>query len=448
MTSKLQNHPNRLSTLALPGQTDAGSRRSSTDDDGTRLLASPQTGRLRVPDLAHPLRACPICRGVQREVLYRQRFAEFSEEGLLAGYDVVACRHCGFCFGDHIPGQDAFDRYYHVMSKYESNRRAPDPADPDRQRFVAMAPVIERAARPEERILEIGCASGQLLHVLKERGFSRLRGIDPSPTCGKIAREGYGIAVDCATFSNLKTSEPLADLVILVGVLEHICDLDQAMAVLKTLVPAGGRLFVTVPDASRYSTGVDAPFQEFSVEHINYFGPLSLANLMDAHGFDPLFCDRDMIQANVRTITPVIHGAFTKRAGSPAVSNWKPSRPDPETEPGLRKYLAKSQREHEAVLPVLEELARPPRPVLVWGAGAHTLRLLAASPLAQANLAGIIDSNPRYQGKYIAGLPVLSPEPCPDENAVVLVSSRVYQEEICRQIRDRLGWKNKIITLY
>jgi len=35
-------------------------------------------------------------------------------------------------------------------------------------------------------------------------------------------------------------------------------------------------VFITVPDASRYAAGDDAPFQEFSLEHINYFGPQSL----------------------------------------------------------------------------------------------------------------------------------------------------------------------------
>ena len=399
-------------------------------------------------ELTQPARACPTCHGKQREVLYRQRFAEFSEEGLLAGYNVVVCRDCGFCFGDHIPAQNAFDRYYHVMSKYESNWHAPNPDDPDRLRFENMAPIIARAARPEERILEIGCASGGLLNVLKEHGFTRLHGIDPSPTCGKIAREAYGISVDCETFSSLNPTVPVADLVILIGVLEHVCDLKQTMNVLKTLVPVGGRLFVTVPDASRYATGEDAPFQEFSVEHINYFGPASMANLLDAHGFDQLFCERGTIQTNVRTVTPVIHGAFIKRAENASAANWKPCQPDAETEAGLREYISKSEREHQAVLPALEALVRSQEPVLIWGAGAHTLRLLAASSLAQANVVGIIDSNPRYQGKSIAGLPVFSPKSCPNQNATVLVSSRVYQEDISRQIRERLGWKNKIVTLY
>jgi SAM-dependent methyltransferase len=397
-------------------------------------------------ELLFPTRACPVCRGEEREVLYRQRFAEFSEEGLLAGYDVVVCRHCGTCFGDHLPTQAAFDRYYGVMSKYESNWHAPNPNDPDRLRFEAMVPIIARAARPDERVLEIGCASGGLLNALKQHGFSQLRGIDPSPTCGKIARECYGIEVDCATFSSLKTTGPVADLVILIGVMEHVCDLEQTMTVLKTLVPVGGRLFVTVPDASRYATGEDAPYQEFSVEHINYFGPGCMANLMDAHGFDQVFCERGTIQANVRTVTPVIHGAFIKRAETSGA--WKLKQADTETEAGLREYIAKSGREHQAVMPVLAALVRSQEPVLIWGAGAHTLRLLAGSPLAQANLVGVIDSNPRYQGKRIAGLPVFSPKACPNEQATVLISSRVYQDEISRQIRERLGWKNKLLTLY
>ena len=398
-------------------------------------------------ELNHPARACPICAEATREVLHRQRFAEFSSEGLLAGYDVVACSHCGFCFGDRIPAQDAFDRYYQTMSKYESAPVAAATTDPERHRLVGIAPFIESAAPSDWQILEIGCASGQLLDVLRGRGFSRVRGVDPSPACSRIARECYGIPVEVGTFSSLQTSESEADLVVLIGVLEHVCDLTLAMLVLRQLVPVGRRVFVTVPDASRYPSGVDAPYQEFSVEHINYFGPASLENLMQLHGFEPVFCEPSTVEPSLCTSTPVIHAAFTRCQDLPGPAGGR-VRPDRDTASSLREYVAKSEREHQTVLPVLEDLAGSQRPLVVWGAGAHTLRLLATSPLGEANILAIIDSNPRYQGKCIGRVPIISPRQRPDESATVLISSRAYQEQICRQVSDRLGWKNPIITLY
>ena len=64
-------------------------------------------------------RVCPVCKGDNKSLLFRQRFTEISEASLLAGFDVVVCRNCGFCFADHFPSQVVFDLYYREMSKYE-----------------------------------------------------------------------------------------------------------------------------------------------------------------------------------------------------------------------------------------------------------------------------------------------------------------------------------------
>jgi SAM-dependent methyltransferase len=400
-----------------------------------------------VPGLPHVQRKCPVCGHTAREVLHQQRFAELSAEGLLAGYDVVHCCECGMCFGDCVPEQKAFDRYYEVMSKYEVPRRPAAATDANLHRFLEIIPYIERAARPQDSILEVGCASGQLLHLLEQRGYCKLRGIDPSPACAQMARDYYGIPAECGTFASLQPARAAADCVILIGVLEHMRDLDQATAALHELIPNGGRVFISVPDASRYVNGVDAPFQEFSVEHVNFFGPRSLTNLMRAHGFEPLFCEPASVLANTNTITPVIHGAFV-RAPSRARSESGPFARDEVTHGALREYIAKSRREHDYVIPVLERLAQSDQPVVVWGAGTHTLRLLAEAPLKHAKLACVIDSNPRYQGKRIGNIPVRGPDCPPQENASILISSRVYQDEICHQIRAILKWQHPLITLY
>ena len=75
-------------------------------------------------------RACPVCGGSDRRLLYRQRFDAFSTSSLLDGYDVVACDACGLCFADNIPDQAAFDRYWehaqHV-TKWTNAMLAPPP---------------------------------------------------------------------------------------------------------------------------------------------------------------------------------------------------------------------------------------------------------------------------------------------------------------------------------
>jgi len=68
------------------------------------------------------LRACPICLNTSKGyVLHTQSFA-LPEGHLLSGarkYDVVSCSKCGFVYADTPVKQDAYDKYYTEMSKYE-----------------------------------------------------------------------------------------------------------------------------------------------------------------------------------------------------------------------------------------------------------------------------------------------------------------------------------------
>lgn len=393
-----------------------------------------------------PLRACPTCDGRATQLLYRQQFAQFSEGSLHDGYDVVACDRCGCCYADDIPGQEVFDRYYREMSKYEQPVTAGKINDYDLKRFEdTVGKIVPTLQSGNPRILEIGCATGALLGLLKTTGQQEVMGLDPSPGCCRIAGQTYGVATRCGTLSDNLIPDGSVDYLILIGVLEHLRDLAVAVQKLRTTLAPGGRIFITVPDASKYAAGDDAPFQEFSVEHINFFGPQSLSNLMAAHGFKTIHCEQAEIRPNFRTMTPVIHACFEKLAVVPV----KPSLPfDADTVRGLKLYIDRSGTENDSIQPRLEELAESGRAVSVWGAGAHTLRLLATSALGRANLQAIVDSNPLYQGKTVNGIPILKPAALSELPGAIVISTRVFQKEIHNQIVNGLKLKNEVITLY
>jgi SAM-dependent methyltransferase len=391
-------------------------------------------------------RRCEVCQSNQPRLLFAQRFVPLSEGSLLTGYDVVVCQQCGFCYADHLPGQEAFDAYYRDMSKYEQPVGSGRPSQYELDRFEATVKRIEKFLPDRnEHIFEIGCATGLLLAQLKSAGYRNVTGLDPSPACSRAAEQLYGIKVHCGALSADLAEAGNIDLLILVGVLEHLRDLRGALDKMSGLLGSGGRIFVTVPDASEYAAGDDAPFQEFSLEHINYFGPQSLANLMAVHGFRCLSSEQGLQRVNARTVTPVIHGVFEKTGTKPSDVTW---RKDAITQRGLERYIAKSECENAAIQPVLEELSATQEPVIIWGAGSHTLRLLGTSQLANANLRAIVDSNPRYQGKRVQGVPIVKPEAIRDMPGAILVSSRVFQQNICKQIQESLKLDHRVVTLY
>jgi SAM-dependent methyltransferase len=395
-------------------------------------------------DRVRTRRACEVCGGHDGRLLFEQRFSGLSAGSLLDGYDVVVCRDCGFGFADGIPEQAAFDAYYRDMSKYEYAHRQGREPDWVIDRFRATAAVLRPLLpSPAARILDVGCATGGLLAALKEAGYPNVLGLDPSPACAEAARRLYGIRVLTKSLFELSSVGERFDLVILTGVLEHVRDLAGALGQLKEVVAAGGAVYVEVPDATAFAGCPNAPFQEFSLEHVNFFSTTSLANLMRWHGFALTYSGKADRELSREAVEPAVLAGF--RTAGPDTS--APER-DTETEPALAEYVRRCREIEDHVTRLIDEIAGSARPLIVWGTGSHTLRLLASSRLGQANVRAFIDSNPRYHGKRLNGIPIVPPAELVRRPEPVLISSWVYQRDIERQIREQLAPDAELILLY
>ncbi|MFI5232763.1 MAG: class I SAM-dependent methyltransferase [Gemmatimonadales bacterium] len=391
-------------------------------------------------------RACPVCGSTQPKVLFRQEFAAVELATPVTGYDVAVCRACGAGYADGIPDQRAFDRYYRDMSKYEYHQREGAESEYDQRRLAIIADIIApHVSRHDARILDIGCATGRLLANLRERGFPDVTGLDPSPACAAAAKKLYGISVHTQTLAELGAGNEKFDVAILVGVLEHLCDLDEAFVHLRAILNPGGLLYVEVPDATTFADWPNAPYQDFSTEHINFFAPVSLEHLMARRGFTRVFLEQNHREQSYRTVMSNVSAVFRKSAEVP---RGPLQLFDADTERGLMRYIAQCGREDGSLRAKLDALATSGRPILVWGVGTHTTRLMATSRLADANIVAFIESNARYHGKTLHGRPIIAPEQLRQHAEAVLVSSRVFQHEIAAQIRDDLHCPNELILLY
>lgn len=389
------------------------------------------------------LRLCPVCGGADSTVLLRQSFDGLDGACLLNGYDVAICAGCGAGFADDIPEQPAFDQYYRDLSKYEHFDPALKEAPPIEQRFYDTAAALENfILSRDSRIMEIGSGSGQLLKALRARGFDHVLGSDPSPGCVGAAERLYGIPGITGSIFRLPQPENSLDFLILIGVMEHIRDLAGAVERIHALLRDGGRVYIEVPDASRYSPDADAPFQEFSVEHINFFSGTSLANLMQQRGFQATATEHT-VRSRTEITCASVFGVFAKSARPP-----EPILRDAETEPGLRAYIEGCRMEDARVRAVIGRSLQPGERMVVWGVGSHTLRLLAAGGLDPANIELFVDSNPKYQGKTLSGIAVESPDALKRFPGPVLISSRGFQREILRLAREQFGLTNRLILLY
>lgn len=393
------------------------------------------------------IRNCPVCDLDFKMTLIQLSFSNLSNKNLLNSYKVVACQKCGFCFADGIPDQKAFDIYYKDMSKYESSNAKINESIYDKTKFRFIVKYIEDNIKDKQsKIVEVGCATGLLLYYLKESYFVNLLGVDPSPSCVETIQKRYLIPAISGTISNL--SNLLADqydVVVLIGVLEHIRDLDSAVSEIRKVLKPGGEVCIVVPDGSQYYKGEDAPFQEFSIEHINFFGPKSLNNLMLKFGFKRKNIEQKILEINKNTYTPIILSLFVKQESDSTAYAF-----DEETMINLCKYIDISQDKINKLDDKIRNIINNNESIVIWGTGTQTLRLLETTNLSQANIKAFVDSNPKYQGSKLNNVPVIAPTELQDNfiSETILISTRAFQEEIENQIITYYKLKNKIIKLF
>jgi SAM-dependent methyltransferase len=389
-------------------------------------------------------RSCPVCLSHHPELLFKQQFTAMSSGSLLDSYDVVVCKDCGFGYADGIPTQDAFDRYYQDMSKYEYQHNTGQESIHDLHRFQSIVNfLIPFLPSKQARILDIGCATGKLLSLLKQEGYQAVLGLDPSPVCAQTARSLYDISVTTDRLWDISRPDLPFDCVILSGVLEHICDVSKALNKITSLLVIDSLILIEVPDATRFADLPDAPFQEFSTEHIDFFSQTSLNNLLELHGYDLIRSEQNDRPQSDSTIMPVITAVY-RYSGN----RNRPTKVDSITKSGLLAYIDRSERVESQLQTIIDNIVAKQDPIIIWGVGTHTQRLLATSQISQANIIAFVDSNSRYQGNNIKGIQIISPAELKHRNESIMISSRVFQSDIENQIHNQLKINNPIILLY
>jgi SAM-dependent methyltransferase len=372
--------------------------------------------------------------------LFDQRF---DTVGVVSGYKVVVCDVCGFAFADGIPSQTSFETYYREFSKYEYQQREGRESESDEARLRQIAESLEELIPSRKtHILEIGCASGRLLSLLRQAGFTNVRGLDPSPACAATAANLYQVPVHTGSVYDLPKFPEKYDFLILVGVLEHLRDLDGALSAMRGALDEHGRIYFDVPDCAQFPEHLDAPYQQFSTEHINFFSPISLANLMRTRGFVPVFSAQVQRAYTEVSVMPAVHAVFEKSASAGVIER------DTISEPKLREYVQLSEARDSEMRSSLNRMLGKGQPILVWGVGTLTQRLLATGGLDGVNISAFVDSNPKYQGQELRGVPILSPEAIKQRSEPILICSEVFRLEIERQIREQLGIPNQLLQLH
>jgi len=150
------------------------------------------------------------------------------------------------------------------------------------------------AAERPGRLLDVGCAAGELAAEAIARGW-RVDGMEREPALAEAAR-ALGVAVHVGDFDGGRWPWPSAafDAAVAGEVIEHLVDTDQFLAELARVVRPGGALIVTTPNLAslenrvRLLLGRYPMWMDHRVEgagHLRYYTPRVLKTQLQAHGF-------------------------------------------------------------------------------------------------------------------------------------------------------------------
>lgn len=130
---------------------------------------------------------------------------------------------------------------------------------------------------PAARILEVGCAEGELGRRVKAMVSVRYDGIELS----RDAEQAQQVLDQVFQVSAARITSPDYDLIVSFHVLEHIAALSAELAAWSQLLAENGRLIIEVPNRAGHPL-LDT---DQNPEHLHQFTPASLTLLLAARGF-------------------------------------------------------------------------------------------------------------------------------------------------------------------
>jgi len=232
------------------------------------------------------IKTCPICGSTKLETALKTKDYFLSQES----FTISKCKRCDFHFTNPRPKESDLGRYYkseEYISHSNSNKGLFGLLYQTVRNYTLKEKyeLVNRKKRGN-KILDIGCATGQLLHVFKDRGWNCI-GIEPDEAARDFAKSEYDLSV----FSpeKLQEFEPHSfDVISMWHVLEHVSDLDTRMKELKNLIKDNGFVFIALPnleswDAQHYGkywAGLDVP------RHLYHFTKSDVKTLFEKHQFE------------------------------------------------------------------------------------------------------------------------------------------------------------------
>lgn len=200
-------------------------------------------------------------------------------------YRLVQCCTCDLVYADDPPSKEILANEYHEAS-FDSAQEAEDAA----AAYVkAIGPLLGEYSVEGASALEIGTGTGIFLEALKELGFDRVVGVEPSAAAVSAAPTHRKNWIRQCVFNESDFEPNSFDLICCFMTLEHVADPNEILESATRLLKDGGAVALVTHDYRsplNRLLGKRSPI--IDIEHLQLFSKKSVQTLMARNGFDPI----------------------------------------------------------------------------------------------------------------------------------------------------------------
>lgn len=208
-------------------------------------------------------------------------------------FTLDSCPACRCLFLNPMPGDDEIAGFYPPQYWWNGGRRGALKKLESIYRKIALrdhVSFIARAAksRPGLDLLDVGCGSGTLLGLLKQRGFHAM-GVDFSEEAAKVAQAVNGVRVIVGSLEQAAFPKESFDVVTLFHVMEHVTNPREVLAEVLRILRPDGIVVLQVPNIDSWQFklfgakwyGLDIP------RHVIDYSKDAMIRLLTDCGFRP-----------------------------------------------------------------------------------------------------------------------------------------------------------------
>jgi 2-polyprenyl-3-methyl-5-hydroxy-6-metoxy-1,4-benzoquinol methylase len=202
------------------------------------------------------------------------------------GFPVARCRTCGLVYVDaDLDSARMQERY---GAGYYGGEVFHDYAGERAERIASARSHCQLLAQivPSGRLLDVGCAMGFFLEAASERWD--VTGVELSGFAADYAMREFGHPVLTGDVSSVDLPERSFDLVTVWNTIEHMADPRAAMARIARVAAPGALVVITTGNVSGPLARRNLAAWDLMTppEHLYFFAPNTIGNLLDKAGFE------------------------------------------------------------------------------------------------------------------------------------------------------------------